>query len=197
MTRLLTLSISETWGNNYKIVTYNLDTNHFVALEIKNSDFRNSNGDICWDVFGVTFLDGLKPARDEFHVPIGTPRILEYFNRQKMIQFFDGIHMSAKRFLMGRLDYGIIKVDKITDIRGPRLYFTSDKNTKESIDLKNKDFRWVNYWKNISSDQTQQKVKQWIVYINQDKNHIYLLLYHRKKFTDPKTNKWIAGFYCL
>lgn len=198
MTKLLTLSISETWGNNYKIVTYNLDANMFVVLEIDQSEFRNPiSKEVYWDLFGVTYIEKYKYTRDEFHRPIGTPKLIEYYDRKKMVSFFEKYKMSAKRFIKGRFDYGIIKVDQVADIKDPYLIFISDNNSEERITLKNKDYRWVKYWENINREQHEAKVKQWVQYINQEKNHTYLLLYHRKQFTNTRTNKWIVGFYCL
>jgi hypothetical protein len=198
ISRLLTLSISQTYGDQYKVVSYNLDTNKFAALEIRRSELRKrneeNNWENNWDIFGVTQVEQLVLSKDELFKPIGTPKLVEYYTRQQAIQFFEENKMSAKRFLAGTMDYAIIKVDKVTKINDQKLYFVSDFN---NYILKNKDYRWMNYWEHVCQDQMDQKVKKWIDFINKENNHIYLVLYHRKKFNNPSTNKWIVGFHCL
>lgn len=197
MARLLTLSISQTYKNKYKIVAFNIDSKEFVALQINQSEFRNLKGTICWDLFGVTHIDRIIPSGDEFSKPIGVPKLLDVFNRDQMVSFLDSNKISAKRFLFGKLDYGIIKINQITKIKDSRVYFIPEQHIGDPIDLKNKDFRWINYWKNINEDECESKTQQWMDYINQHDKQKYLVLYHRKQFENPKFNKWIVGFHCL
>ncbi|WP_394217563.1 hypothetical protein [Halobacillus trueperi] len=204
MTKLLTLSISETWKNNYKVVTYDMDACQFHSLQIKESQFRDKDGKIIWDLFGVTKVNQAIPTQSEFSTISGQPVLVKYLDKEEMISFFNNYKTSAKRFFYGNASYGIVKVDSISKIHIPVL-----KNNKltQKIDFKsgskpftfklNKDFRWLKYWENVPERKIVEKINQWTTFLNNKNKSVYLILYHHKEYNNPKYNKWIVGFHCL
>lgn len=196
---LLTLSISETWENNYKVVAYNIDKHQFHALKIHESKFFNPDGSNAWDLFGVTSVEGLKPTSGEFMDPIGLPRVVNYYNKKEMIDFFNRKQMPANRFFSGRFDYGIIKADSITKIHLPIIH----EKLSQKIDffsgsykypnVLNKDFKWLQYWNQLPKDEYEEKILQWTNYFKENNNEIFLVLHYYSRYQ----YRWIVGFHCL
>lgn len=205
MYRLLTLAISEMKKNNFKVIVYDLDNQRFCGLQIHERDF-NYEGEVpSWDLFGVTELENLTPPnRGEFYTPIGKATVKEYYRKKEIVNFFKRRKISYKRFLNSNERYGIIKIDMIEKIDMPKRRENNGLYQRVSLitagqrqrPILNKDYRWLNYWDNISEDNWQDKLTKWKNYINKRDKEVFAVV-NNHTFPDGSKNKWIAGFHCL
>ena len=194
MNSYVTVAISETWPRNFKIILYDLKLHLFQEREVNYEDFFDEQKRTVWDLFHITEWDGRKGV---LKGKLETERLLAIFRKHTI---------AANNFLRTQSPdrYAIVKVDQIQEIHMPewsegrsqlkqRITFVSKGELIRS--QLNKDYRWIEYWKNIDESLWEQKCSTWKEFLNESSNSVYVIYY--KHFYGNKTQKWLVGFHCF
>lgn len=199
MNNLLTLSISETWNNNFKVITFDLEEEKYKALLIPPERFVY-DGEVAWDLFGVTQATIVK-TKGEFFQSTGSPKVTRYYSKEEMVHFFDKRKTLSPEMINKSNPYGIIVADQVNAIYEPNagdhkfyVHFTSRR--KPYTKILNKDLRWLSYWKHAMESQpgdVSTKILHWKQYVNSKDKKRYVVMYYYEKYN----SRWICGFHCL
>lgn len=202
MDRLLTVGISETYGNKFKIIAIHQDekfNSRFISLDVNKF---HKDGNPTWDNLAFTEVDELidKSGNGEICQIKGDEKIVDRVSKDDLKKIFLKHKESWKSFNRNKdKRYTVIKVDYIDNI----FYDSKKKNHRMNIvsngeeikDLLNKDYRWIQYW-NHYIDKYEEKSKYYKDYLNKTDKEIYLVIY-KHKFKHGGYGRWIVGLHCL
>jgi hypothetical protein len=196
----LTISISETWQDHYKVIAYDFNQRKFIALFILPDMFVNADGSNAWDLFGITDA-AVALGNGGFYFPEGTCKVVRYWNKNEIRNFFEQMKLPGVDFVNRTSPYGIVKVSKVDQI-----HLSEANEGKFRMDFSvrltrinrmlNKDLRWISYWKQVvqeSEESVPRKVEQWKQYMNASERSRYAVLY----YYTPHNIRWICGLHCI
>lgn len=210
LAKLLTVAIQEMdrVKGNFKIVTYDTENRNFISSQLSKEDFFNRPGEVVWDLFAVTEVkEVIKKDRGEFSI-LYDPEFKRYFTKKEMINFMRRNTGDLNDFIDDNTydRYTIIPINTIDNIevntdRDNNLYtLISFKYKDQEKKYSNKDFRWINYWRQIPEDKWESKTEKWYSYINNTEKRLFLImnnLWFPRDDGNFKKNTWISGFHCL
>lgn len=210
LAKLLTVAIQEMdrVKGDFKIVTYDIENRDFISSQLSKEDFFNRPGEVVWDLFAVTEVkEVIKKDWGEFST-FYDPEFRRYFTKKEMINFMRRNTGDLNDFIDDNTydRYTIIPIISIDNIevktdRDNNLYtLISFKYNDQDEKYSNKDFRWINYWRQIPEDKWESKIEKWYSYINNTEKRVFLImnnLWFPRGNGNFKKHTWISGFHCL
>lgn len=199
MDKLLTIGISETFEDKFKIIAIH-NRQRFVSLDV--SEFYDGK-DFLWDNLACTEVEKLVEPLDSREICSveGRAKIIGRLSKIELKNLFSKLKINWNRFKQSDRTYAVIKVDYVDDIS-----YDYNKNKhrisfvcggKEIKNLLNKDYRWIQYWNHyLDLGRYEEKSKYYKNYLNRLDKEVYVVMY-RHRFMDGKTLDWIVGLHCL
>ena len=204
--RLLTIGISEMMQSQSMVVTIDLDDYSFYGLNLAE-DVISGDGTISWDLFGVT--EGFDKLEGDNEIQISKPEVKDYYSKNQMIEIFERRRKPIREFFETKPDYCIMRLDNIQkldkpfykDINGRKvfrqyIYFGTNARRRGPERLLIKDYRWVEYWRNIPESLWEEKTIHWEKHLKGRSQGVYAIG-QAMHFEKPGKRIWICGLHCL
>jgi len=198
---LITIAISETQKDKFKVIAHNKSRNNikkpFCDIALDKSEFFDSSGAPIWDLFAKTRAP-IKKKNGNFYSPEKEGSLVSYIPKGEMASFFNSWTISLGKFFREKYPYSIIKIDKIEKINFDKNKIRMDIVSRgyNRSNLLVKDFRWVQYWEQISEKEKTEKASFWEGFLNNPQKEIFAMMYWHT-FKSGKKFFWIAGLHCL
>lgn len=203
MIKVLTLAMSETTSNKFKVILQKITDKSIIDTDLTNQQIKYQNNKY-FDIGCVTEIEKLT-IRGALNIIEGKTQIIENKSRRDLINLFDlnyNDYITFKRDFSKK--YAIIKVDNVLNIE----VILKNNNLKTYIDfvtngikekLLIKDFRWINYWNEMYKlnkvEECRERYKN-ILKNSAKAGNLFLIIY-RHRFQNGNFNHWIAGLHIL
>lgn len=212
----LTLAISETnpLTKEFNVIAMEMKGQEIVPIELDKEEIVSNTGEIFWDIGFVTAVDGQiqrKYSNSSGPFVVSGSTRLKDNNIKRLKSILEAKSTFPQSFFENeRIKFAILKINKVDSI-----YMNSERNGeaemnkhflsvyvsgmplyKNPINLRSKDYRWINYWNWIcKNDGYDEKKKKYIRLFNQKEKNLYLILYRHNFKTE--SHYWIAGMHWL